>query len=156
MKDKTLKETEIARALREQGMPDRMEHTVLIMGSLRRRCLEEGRFLMAMLLTIDLARLCVETGRKERIEELLAEVDAMWDGRRDGAPGTGTGSSGALCPALHSFLREINGSPDDRLMAFGMAARRRPSEPASICGSRWLSYWHSQLRLQPRFSDSPA
>lgn len=86
------------------------------MGSLRRRCLKEGRFLMAMFLTIDLAQLCIETGRKERIVELLAEVDAMVDGGRSG---------GALCPELRSFLREINGPPEDSLMAFGL----RPPRP---------------------------
>ena len=123
MEDKSVKQSGLARALREQGMPDLMDYTVLIAGSLRRRCLKEGRFLMALLLTIDLARLCVETGRKERIEELLAEVDAL---PMDGRERSGTGGGGALSPELCSFLHSINGSPSERLMEFGLPPRRPP------------------------------
>lgn len=121
MEDKFAKGDSLARALREQGLPDLLDYHVLIMGSQRRRCLKEGRFLMALYLTIDLARLCVETGRKERIVELLAEVDAMVDGGRSG---------GALCPELRSFLRAINGSPEDRLGEVGLKPRRPGSRSA--------------------------
>lgn len=117
MEDKFAKGALLAQALREQGMPDLLDYNVLIMASLGRRCLEEGRFLMAMLLAIDLARLCSETGRNERIEELLAEVDAI---SMDGVVG-----GGALCPELRGFLHEINGSPEDRLVEHGLKPRRR-------------------------------